>query len=66
MHRGGDTMRSCATPGGGVMFIQDEIKSKKCKPVSYKEFIEAEAKEEPAKPFRKKPKSETKKELAAA
>lgn len=35
-------MRSCATAGGGVMYIPDEIEHKKCKPVSYKDLVSEE------------------------
>ena len=38
-------MRSCATPGGGVMFIPEDIEHKKCVPVSYNDLISEDDRE---------------------
>ena len=57
-------MRTCATAGGGVMFIPDEIETQ-TKTQSYKDFLEEVPAKEKPKAFGKKSKNKEKIKKAA-
>lgn len=49
---GEQTMKACATAGGGVMFIPETLERKNA--VSYREILEKETEKAPVKPFGKR------------
>lgn len=56
-------MRACSTAGGGVMFIPEQLDRKNA--VSYREILEKETQEVPAKPFGKRANTPKKQSKAA-